>query len=162
MNIGDIHFSSTIQGDIKSLYEILKEYPDFFDDSVDIDTYSKFETLFYKIVKDSLTLTKNNEVVGCIYLDTLDDKFATYNIIFKRRSIHPKHTSAIVLMSLQHFFEKHNVVMIGSIIRVNNFAVLRVAKQIGAVITGYIPKYEKIKGQLFDCVYAGILREALV
>ena len=52
--------------------------------------------------------------------------------------------------------------MIGSIIRVNNFAVLRVAKQIGAVITGYIPKYEKIKGQLFDCVYAGILREALV
>jgi RimJ/RimL family protein N-acetyltransferase len=162
MNIGNIHLTPTKEGDVHRFYEMLQDYPDFYDDSIQLNSLYEFCKLFDDIVKDSLTLKKGDEVVGWIYLDTLDEKFATYNILFKRRSVDPSYTPSVATEALRYFFNKHDVKMIGGIVRVNNFAALRGLKQVGAVITGYMPKHENINGEPIDCVYAGILREVLV
>ena len=162
MNIRDINLTPTIESDLHHFYVMLLDYPDFFDDSIQLNNLDEFYKLFDEIVKDSVTLKKGEEVVGWIYLDTLDEKFATYNVLLKRRSVSPLDSVPIVTESLRYFFYKHDVKMIGGIIRINNFAAIRGAKQIGAVITEYMPRHEHIKGEPIDCVYAGILREVLV
>ena len=145
---------------IPQLWDIVPS--DYFDDNSKINALGKFKEYFKQNVTCGLVAIGDNEVIGCSYIDKIHDGFGQINIIIKRGT-NPLITKVLTEKYLPYFFKRHQALkMLYAVIRINNFASLRLVKNLGFKITGVLKNHEMVKGLPLDCAFASILKEQVV
>jgi len=144
---------------ILALWEILKEYPDFFADDIKLDNSENLWN--YLNNKDTLVGIKDGKVIGCAYLEDLHDGFACVALFTKRHSVKPQEMIKTLKENLSYYFEKHNLKMLYAVTRVTNRAVIRLFKTLGFKGFSLLPKFKEVNGKPVDYILAGIIKEDL-
>lgn len=144
---------------ITELWEIIQGYPEYFNDSVKMQSIEDFKSWINKDVIDCIIGVKNNEVIGCGYINSLHDGLAEINIFVKRKSVVLEDIKTVLKICLISLFKKHTLKMIYATVRVDNKASIRLLHKMGFKIADVLIGYEQINGKPVDCYLATIMAE---
>ena len=162
ITFGPVNIVPTINEHLPAFWEILKDWPDFWDEKRLVRTEEEFMIWWKSTVKDSLTGLDQNNPVGCGYLDHIfPGYYATVNIFKQKGYLNPRMVAAIMKHALPYFFEKYNLEKIVGITPAHHKACIRLLKRIGLKITGILQHHSRINGQWCDFIWSEILREEL-
>ena len=146
---------------IPELWEIIQSYPDYFNDSVKMETIADFKDWLKRDVIDCLVGIKDNEVIGCGYINSMHNNLAEINIFVKRKSIVLKGIIPVLGLCLHDLVTKHSLKMIYAVVRVDNRASIRLMKAVGFKIVDTLKNYEQVKGKDYDCLLGIIMAEGV-
>ena len=147
---------------IPHFWKILQEYPNYFSDEVNIQNEEDFYIWFDENVKDSLTAIKDNNIIGCSYLNDIHDSFGSLNVFVKKRSVRPWITALVAKKIVKYFIKKHGLKMAYGVVRKDNRACIRLFQAIGMKITGTLKNHKKVNGVLTDYIMSSILKEQVI
>lgn len=146
---------------IEALWEIIKEYPDYFNDSVCMNTVEDFKEWLKRDVIDCYVGIRNNEVIGCGYINSLHDGLAEINIFAKKHIIWVNSIIEALKGCLIAIASKHSLKMIYAIVRTDNKASIRLMRAVGFKFVDELKGYEKINGRVYDCIMGIVMKEDL-
>ncbi len=150
----DIRVTETTAEDLTALWNIVSQYPSYFDDTADIKTEKEFKRWFTRNVRLSLTGRKDKQIIGCGYIDMLVNSVGRINIFLKKKSMSPSLSLSVTENSLEYFFKQKDIGMLYAIVRRNNRACLALIKKLGFKISEVLKDFETIDGLKVDCLLA--------
>lgn len=142
----------------RELWEILKSYPNYFDDTLHIETFYDFEKWWKEEIIDYV-IGIDEAVFGFGYLTSLENGNGCINLVMKRKAIPFPVAIELYKKYMNYFIDKYNLKMLYAIVRVNNLACLQLLKILGFKITTTLEKHEVVNGKLIDCFIATYIRE---
>jgi RimJ/RimL family protein N-acetyltransferase len=146
---------------LPDLWEIVKSYPGYFDDRVDMKSLEDFKYYMKKNSVDGMVGIKDGEVIGCGYIEKIHNRMACVSIFSKRHMLDPKVMLEILRSALLYYFYKYDLKYIYAVVRENNRAIIKLLKALGFGGVQELPAHERINGKPIDCKLFGLLRESL-
>lgn len=150
--IPTVAFDTMSTHHLPELWKILADYPEYFDDTMNIKSLDDLNTWFAaNVIEGIVAIDKNNSLAGCGYLDLIHNRLGRLNIIFKKKVIPMKLILNILVDKLNYFVDKYNLDMIYGVTRTDNRACLMVLSYLGFLKSDYLPDHELINGVYKDC-----------
>lgn len=150
------------QMDIPELWQIVKEYPDYFDDGMKIKNLNNFRQWVNDKVIEGVVVWSDGRIAGFGYIDDIYNSFGRVGIFTKRKSLSNNNTVELSKSIIPYLFEAHNLKMLYGIVRVKNLACIKYLKRIGFKVTGVLKNHVKFNNIETDCVIASMLRESVL
>ena len=161
MGISNIDIVPTINEHIPFLWEIVNEWPEFWDKNSPID-YETFINYWKSNIIDSLTVLDNGKVVMCGCLDNVFEPVYATAIAFKRKGYAtPQKIAEIAKEGVKWFFKRHNIEVLRVFIRKNHPSSIKLVQAIGFSYEGVFRHWKQINGKWIDFVCASILRSEI-
>ena len=136
------------------LWEMIKSYPNYFDDTMNIKNLQDFQKWFISSVIDGMVFVNNKIIVGCGYIDNIHNGLARINLFKKRKGIEFYKIFPYYKQYRKYFICKHNIKMLYAIARVDNLASLQLLKLLDFKIADILKEHEIVNGQPIDCIMA--------
>ena len=146
---------------IPDLWEIVQSCPNFFADDFYIDKIGKFSDYLHNNAIDVIVGQRGAEIVGCCYLESIEDDRGCIAVFIKRHSLHPAESIQLARIVISNYFKKYNFKMIYAVTRIYNKAVIRLFKMLGFGGWQVLKNFRTVNGQPVDYILAGIIREKM-
>ena len=137
------------------LWEILQTYPNYFDDTMGIKTFSDFHKWYKEKVVDGLVgiNKETDEIIGCTYIDEIDNNNGRVNVFMKHKVIPFIEMIELFKKYLNFFIDKHKLKMLYGVIRVENKACLLLLKCLNfKIIPEVLVAYEYVNNKPINCL----------
>lgn len=144
---------------IVELWKMIKDTDYFVDDS-GVETIDDFKNYLSKMTEPRVGM-KDDEVVGCAYLERLYNGLGCISIFTKRRILKPIELVEILSTGMKYYFNKYNLKMLYAVIRSNNKACLRLVQKVGFIISDRLKDHETVKGIKYDNILVTLMRGKL-
>lgn len=155
----DIKVVSLQDNHIPALWNILQEYPDYFADDLNITDLESFGKYITEKAIDPLVGIRDDEILGCGYLEDLHDRMGCVALFTKRRAVKPFDTIRILKDMMPIYFARHNLKILYAVTRVTNRACIRLMRNLSFLGFETVRGFKKVRGEIVDYVIASIVRD---
>jgi len=158
MGTNNIKIVPTTDDHLPALWDILKEWPEFWEGDAPV-SYDHFVAFWKMSIVDSLSGFDNGELVMCGCLDHLFiPVYATIMTVKKKGWGSPGQVIDMARKGIKMFFDKYNIEALRVFIKEDHPSSIKMVKNIGFSYEGMFRHWKKINGVWTDFICASILR----
>lgn len=143
----------------ESLWDILKNIPEYFDDRVRNQTMDEF---FMTVIDALVGVKDESEIIGCAYLSDICNGLGEINIFTKRHAVNPSELLRLIKYNMRYFFDRHDLRMLYAVTHCENKACIRLLKNAGFHWSQTLNNYETVRGKRINGDMYIILREEAI
>lgn len=134
------------------LWDIIKEYPNYFEDGINIKSCRDLVFWYKKAVVGGVVGIKDGRIIGCGYLDYMYHGMGSINLFMRRKAVSLPESISVFRKCIEYFTREYNLNLLYGVIRETNKACLYISKALGFTTEDSYDGFEMVNGEKVPCI----------